>query len=123
MSEPTKITQAELYELLCDRFGKNPANWAFTCPSCHDTATVTELQEALDANPRRRSDDTKVESTEIIGQECIGRSIGALANPPTNDRGCHWVAFGLIRGPWEIVLPDGNSMWCFPVADTTAVSR
>jgi hypothetical protein len=56
------------------------------------------------------------------GQECIGRHLGALS--PTSDqgrsraeRGCDWAAYGLICGPWTVVMPDGHEVHSFPLAD------
>jgi len=123
MSEYVQLTQADLYAMLVERFGADPWGWAFQCPACDDVATVRALQDALDAAPRTNREGAAVVATHIIGQECIGRSLGALENPPTNERGCDWVAFGLIPGPWEVLLPGGRSMRCFPVADAAAVSR
>lgn len=31
-----------------------------------------------------------------------------------------WATYGLFRGPWEIVMPDGRSVWSFPLADAPA---
>lgn len=121
MSAHRKLTQAEFYGLLTERFGEDVTNWAFKCPACEDVATVADFRVALEANPRTR-DGKAVTASDIIGQECIGRTLGALERDSINERGCDWVAFGLIRGPWEIVLPNGNSMWCFPIADATAVT-
>jgi hypothetical protein len=102
-----KLTQAELGEEAARRFGPNPLDWAFQCPRCGDIATPRDFPEG---------------KREAVGQDCIGRHRGALKGERTDDgrgqadRGCDWCSYGLIRGPWEIVMPDGRSAWGFPLA-------
>lgn len=108
-----KLTQAELLSEAMARFGDDPMKFAFQCPSCGDVATIAEFKDAGDA--------------DVAGQMCIGRVLGPLDRPRNRtrtkfkDRGCDWAAFGLFRGPWEIVVPaeDGRperSVWSFPLA-------
>jgi len=108
-----KLTQDELHQLARERFGDDPMQWAFRCPNCDDVATLAEFV-AAGADPGR------------TGQECIGRSLGALTKPSaTNRRGCDFSAYGLIPGPWEIVFPadvrrdrpEPYSVRSFPLAD------
>ncbi|WP_158920606.1 hypothetical protein [Streptomyces sp. NBRC 109706] len=40
----------------------------------------------------------------------------AEARERFGDDTARWAAYGLFRGPWEIVLPDGRSLWGFPLA-------
>lgn len=109
-----KLTQDELMAEARDRFGDDPMKWAFRCPSCGDIATPADFKDA-GASPG------------MAGQECIGRHLGVLKKPtPTNTRGCDWAAYGLIRGPWEVVLPaEGGkperSVWGFPLAEPDGV--
>jgi len=104
-----KLTQAELIAEAKKLFGDDPKTYAFKCPNCGDIASIQGFIDA-GADPAR------------AGQECIGRSLGALTKPNlTNTRGCDWVAYGLFRGPWEIVLPaEGeqpeHSAWSFALA-------
>ncbi|MGP3917643.1 VVA0879 family protein [Nonomuraea sp. 10N515B] len=119
-----KLTHAEFLAEAEKRFGKDPLKWAFACPNCSDTATGLDFTVALTSHPRTDAHGREVRYWEILGQECIGRTLGALSGDPTTDqgrgraeRGCDWAAYGLIRGPWEIVLPEGQSIWCFPLAD------
>lgn len=105
-----KLTQAELNDEAKRRFGDDPLTYAFRCPHCNDVATVKDF---VDAGAGERA-----------GQECIGRSLGALDAilQKYKGRGCDWVAYGLFRGPWEIVLPaEGDkperSAWSFPPAE------
>lgn len=117
-----KITQADLYDMLVERFSEDPMTWAFTCPTCGTTTTGLEMRQALEANPRTRRDGEPFTASDILGQECIGRTLGALHVPEAQWKGpgCTWVAFGLFRGPWEVERPDGGSTWCFPVAEAAA---
>lgn len=97
-------TQAELCDEARRRFGDDPKQWKFVCPSCGD---VTCAQDFLDAGV----------DPQKLGQECIGRQLGALAKPKaTNERGCDWCAYGLFRGPWLITMPDGTEAGSFRLA-------
>ncbi|MFC8676715.1 VVA0879 family protein [Streptomyces griseorubiginosus] len=112
-----KLTQAELLEEARARFGDDPLQWAFICPSCRDVATGQDFQQALAANPRKHTTGQDVSATDIVGQECIGRSLGALDKRQTyTGRGCTFVAYGLIPGPWEVALSNGRTMRTFPLA-------
>lgn len=106
MDKQRKLTQAELMTEAVDRFGPDPLDIAFRCPACGDVATIREFPET--DRPR-------------AGQECIGRSLGAL-NGELTDRGCDWAAYGLIRGPWTIALPNGELVYGFPLADAPVVA-
>lgn len=126
MSDHRKLTQQELVTEAQHRFGDNPLDWAFRCPNCGDIATGHHFRAALAAHPRER-DGEQVIASDLLGQECIGRTLGALKGPADTDggrgqapRGCDWAAYGLFCGPWEITLPDGRSMWAFPLAAAPA---
>lgn len=115
MDAHRKLTQAELLAEASTLFGDDPLDIAFRCPNCGDVAAIRDFPEA----ERGRA-----------GQECIGRHRGALDGPPTTDsgrsraeRGCDWAAYGLIPGPWEVVLPDGHSIWTFPLAEPAEVAQ
>lgn len=113
-----KLTQEELLSEAIERFGSDPMDFKFICPHCGDVAAIRDFRDA-GADPGR------------AGQECIGRHLGALdkskhpsaeAYRKAGNRGCDWAAYGLFRGPWEIVLPaEGDklerSMWGFPLAE------
>ena len=130
-----KRTQDELRAELESRFGPDPMRWAFTCPGCGDTATGLEIREALqqaatDGHPNVRRDGTPKMTSDVLGQQCIGRLTGALdptmwkgwtrrrgkAVPAWKQRGCDWAAGGLFSGPEFVVLPDGSEIPCFPIA-------
>lgn len=113
-----KLTQAELVAEATGHFGPDPMKWAFVCPSCGDIATGQDFREALAEHPRTRRSGEAVIASDLLGQECIGRTLGALATSDDKytGRGCTWTAYGLFSGPWEIVLPSGRSMHAFPLA-------
>lgn len=111
------LTQTELADEAKARFGDNPLDWAFECPSCHDVATGHDFAKALAEHPTTHGEKQQpVTATDIIGQHCIGRNLGALNNPPTHTRGCSHAAYGLISGPWTIAMPDGVHVPAFPLA-------
>jgi hypothetical protein len=125
-----KLTQQELVGEARARFGDDPLRWAFHCPSCGDIATGRDFREALAEHPRKERDGHATTASDLLGQECIGRTLGALEGPPTTDsgksraeRGCDWAAYGFFRGPWEIVLPNGDSAWSFPLAEPAEVRQ
>lgn len=107
-----KLTQKQLLAELHEAYGENPMGWAFQCPTCKTVTTGQQLSDALKAHPRYRRDSdnvtTKVITSDVLGQECIGRT-----DPHV---GCDWAAYGLFRGPWEVETSPGKSMWCFPIA-------
>ncbi|KIF67573.1 hypothetical protein HY68_01310 [Streptomyces sp. AcH 505] len=105
-----KLTHAEFLADARDRFGDNPADWAFKCPNCGDVATGRDFRKALSAHPRERKGQAVVAS-DVMGQECIGRTLGV-----DSERGCNWAAYGLLPGPCEVVMPDGQSSWTFELA-------
>ncbi|MFC9681323.1 VVA0879 family protein [Streptomyces sp. NPDC056948] len=113
-----KLTQAELVAEATERFGDDPLKWAFRCPSCGDVANGEDFREALAANPRKHRTGADVIASDVVGQECIGRTLGALekGHGKYTGRGCDWAAYGLFGGPWTIALPDGRSMHAFPLA-------
>ncbi len=124
-------TQQELVDELVERFGANPADWSFTCPNCGDAATAGELRDALAKSPRLRRGEP-VTASDILGQECIGRHLGALQTTDedwarqvkagdTGARGCTWVAYGLIGGPDYLAAADGRRVPMFRVTEAVSV--
>jgi hypothetical protein len=117
MSDYRKLTQQELLDEAARLFGPDPMTYAFRCPNCGDVATIKEFVEAGDG--------------ERAGKECIGRLLGALTKPAgrggenQNGRGCDWAAYGLISGPWFVVMPAESDkpereVACFPLAAPSA---
>jgi hypothetical protein len=113
-----KLTQQELLTEARSRFGDDPMKWQFQCPSCQDIASGADFQQALDDNPRTHGrTGEKVIASDVLGQECIGRVLGVLKKSgPQPERGCDWAAYGLIMGPWIVVLPNGREVGSFPLA-------
>lgn len=106
-----KLTQAEFETEATERFG-GPMRWAFRCPRCEDVATPRDFEQAGGEAGR-------------AGQECIGRTL--RQQDPGAERGCDWVAYGLVPGPWEIVMPaEGDqperTLRAFPLADAMPAS-
>lgn len=116
------ITHAEFLATLRERFGDSPADWAFVCPACKDIATGADFfRAALEAHPRERR-GKPVNAAELLGQECIGRALGALLvqSDKYKGRGCDWCAYGLIGGPLGVEMADGSVVRSFNIA--TAVT-
>lgn len=113
-----KLTQAELLTEARERFGDDPIKWAFVCPSCGDVANGEDFRTALADRPRKNRAGADVIASDVVGQECIGRSLGALetSDEKWKGRGCTWTAYGLICGPWEIAMPNGRTAYGFPLA-------
>ncbi|MTE20256.1 hypothetical protein F0L17_14285 [Streptomyces sp. TRM43335] len=114
-----KLTQADLVAEARDRFGDNPLNWAFQCPSCKDVVTGADFRQALTDHPRTNlRTNQPVIASDVLGRECIGRTLGALdkGRGKYTGRGCDWAAYGLFVGPWEIELPNGRIAYSFPLA-------
>jgi len=107
-----KRTRDELAALLTERFGPDPANWAFVCPRCGDVATASDFRQVfLDR-------DMEAYASDHLGQVCIGRLLGALSKSKKSTyegRGCDWAAFGLFSGP-EFVVDGDREIASFPVA-------
>jgi hypothetical protein len=104
MSQDRELTYAEFLAEAKERFGEDALNIAFQCPSCGDVATIREFPPGA----RHRA-----------GQECIGRTFGALSDTgyTGRGRGCDWAAYGLILAPWAITMADGSRIYLFPFAD------
>lgn len=110
------MTQDELVDELRRRFGDDPLEWAFVCPQCGDVASAADFREALAAHPRTNRDGSPKTASHLLGQECIGRTLGALTDG-SNERGCDWCAFGLLPGPLGIEMPDGHIARSFHIAE------
>ena len=107
-TQPVNSSFEDWFALGEELFGPDPADWRFECPSCHDTASGRDFREALDEHPRYRKDRSPVQASDLLGQECIGRTLGALLRSPNpyTGRGCDWAAYGLFSGPVHVVQGD-----------------
>lgn len=101
--EVRELTRDELIDLARQRFGDNPESWAFMCPKCTDVAVIQDFRDA-GAPP------------EVLGEECVGRYLGALLDDNYSGRGCGWCAFDEYTGPWIIKLGNGDVYGSFPLA-------
>lgn len=128
----TIYKHAEWLDLLQERFGDDPKDWAFRCPFCNDVATGADFTAAIAERYKDQADSAGIKASNRLGRECIGRSLGALERPRTakmedarkwGGRGCDWTAFGLFQGPdfVEIDGPEGiKKQPCFPIAERVA---
>ncbi|MFE5140390.1 VVA0879 family protein [Streptomyces fagopyri] len=118
MSYQRILTLDEFWAEARARFGEDPLNWAFQCPSCKDAATGKDFERALAERPRKHTTGQPVKPTDVLGQECIGRSLGALKGSAV--RGCNYAAYGFIPAPWQVKRPDSDRpMYCFPLASAS----
>ena len=102
--ERTHWTQAELIHEAKARFGPGTHDWRFQCPRCLDEATAADF-ERVGVNPFR------------LSLECIGIYLGAHAA-----RGCDWVSYHVMKGPWWVTLPSGVEVPCFRLAPAPALA-
>ena len=113
----TTRTRAELVAEMQTRFGEDSRDWAFKCPACGDVANGWDFIAACKNKPDR--------DPNIIGQECIGRTLGACDETYTG-RGCDWAAYGLFHGPDFLIIPDGKGgekkIPCFEIAPAPDVN-
>ena len=102
-----KHTQKEWQAELLNRFGDDPMDWAFICPTCKDVATGLDFRKALQERGDSRT------ASQLLGQMCIGRVLGALQHDSAKNwkgRGCDWCSYGLFQGPdYVIVVGDDTS--------------
>lgn len=105
-----KRTQDELVAALTERFGEDPTTWAFICPRCGDIARSGDFKAAMDKS------GVEGFGSDRLGQECIGRLLGALSKDGQASRGCDWAAYGLFSGPEYVILPNGKEVASFPIA-------
>lgn len=122
------FTHERFLSTLRERFGEHARNWAFACPNCGDVATGLDFRAALADHPRTRRDGEPVIASDIMGQQCIGRTLGALTKGEYTGRGCDWAAGGLFSGPIYVELPptgeESEPRWVpsFRIAPANAVS-
>lgn len=83
--EVERMTYDELHALLADRFGPDPAAWAFICPACATTQT------AADAEPYG-----------AVAKAHIGRMCVRAYLPADDPQRCTWNALGASGGPLTV---------------------
>lgn len=103
LTEHRKMTHEEFMAEAVRRFGPDPLAFAFVCPTCGDRAAIGDFPPHM----RGRA-----------GQECLGRVLAEVSTDTEwAGRGCMYVAYGLIPGPWEIEMPDGRTIRSFPFGE------
>jgi hypothetical protein len=87
------------------RFGKDPLNWKFKCPSCGYIATVKEWKEA--GAPE-----------QAVAFSCIGRFKGSQKEMGDKTGGpCNYAGAGLFRINPVKIKKDGEIIAVFDFAD------
>lgn len=87
----TRVSQEQWEAMGLELYGENKQDWQFQCPMCGLIQSV-----AL----------AKLLWPELEGKgwqawgECVGRYLEGV--------GCDWAAYGLFRGPLEIVHPKAS---------------
>ncbi len=109
MSEITQYTHEEWTAEANRRFGTDPFEWKFVCPSCGNVATSNDFLPFKDVGA----------TTESVTSQCIGRFTGAQgAFDPATFKPCNYAGFGLIRlSPVRIITDGGREIHCFAFAE------
>jgi hypothetical protein len=117
------LTHERFIATLTERFGDSPYDWAFVCPNCGDVATGADFKAALAEHPHTRRDGESVTASNIMGQQCIGRTLGALSGPASKwkGRGCDWAAGGLFSGPTYVQVDDDHYVPSFAIAPAASL--
>jgi hypothetical protein len=89
------MTQAELLQLLQDRFGLDPLAWAFVCPECGDVASGEDFRQALREHP------------EKCNWCAYGLFPGPLEVNPRGDRSKGGYLHGSRRPAYALLTEDG----------------
>lgn len=86
------------------RYGSNPRDWKFVCPSCGYVASVKEWLEAG--------------AEEEIATSCVGRALLSRKQIGDTTGGpCNYAGYGLLRlNPVEVIHPDGAVTQAFEFA-------
>lgn len=105
VAKPITMTHEEWATEAKRRFGDDPQNWRFVCPSCGYVASVKDWKDA--GAPEGH-----------IGFSCIGRSIGSKKELGDKTGGpCNYAGGGLFAlNPVLITFPDGTTGYFFDFA-------
>ena len=89
-----------------DRFGDNPMDWRFVCPSCGYEASARDWHEVG-------------ASSLEVGFSCIGRHIEGSREMCAKGPGpCNYAGGGLFRlNPVTVITTDGREIGVFEFAD------
>jgi hypothetical protein len=89
------MTYEEWKDEAVRRFGPDPLDWKFVCPSCGYVASVKEWKDSG-------------ASEGEIAVSCVGRALGSRKKVGTKTGGpCNYAGYGLLRlNPVRIELDD-----------------
>jgi len=105
MTEQRKLTYEEWRREGRERFGDNPEQWRFVCPSCGHVASVADW-EAVGA------------SEGEVGFSCIGRHTEPDNGMCSGKQPCNYAGGGLFGlNPVLVVFPDGDERPTFEFAE------
>lgn len=110
MSKSQVLTHEQWVAEAVSRYGEDPMQWKFRCPSCHQTMTVAEYQEA--GAPE-----------SYVAFSCVGRMRKNAAQIFERDNGtCDYAGGGLFRlNPVPVRFDDGKVVRYFDFADRPLV--
>jgi len=100
------MTRDEYIQEAQRRFGPDPMNWKFVCPSCGYIASTQDWKNA-------GAPET------AVGFSCVGRWTGASGDKTFRKQGgpCDYAGGGLIGlNPVEVVDEDGKTYHMFELA-------
>ena len=103
----TRYTVAEWRAEAVRRFGENPLDWKFVCPSCGHVAKVSDWKDA-------GAKDTNA------GFSCVGRWLDASDENTFKNQGgpCQYAGGGLFRiNPVIVTREDGEEADFFAFAE------
>lgn len=101
MREITHITHEDWMKEGLAKFGADPSQWRFVCPSC---GHVQSVQECRDAGMQE----------ETVAFSCIGRWLDNPADILEDEGPCNYAGGGLFKlNPVKVVFPDGGERACF----------
>lgn len=100
MPAETVFTEAQWHARAEELFGPNLRRWVFKCPACANEMSIARAEAEF---PGLRGRGWRPEA------ECIGRYIDTPAalmilDGKKSDRRCDWAAYGLLCGPWTVVI-------------------
>lgn len=102
----TEIKYQDWLKEAAEKFGKDPLEWKFVCPSCGYVASVKDWKNAG-------------ASEGEIAFSCVGRRLNT-ENEIWNKNGgpCNYAGGGLFRlNPVKVVLEDGHIRETFAFAE------
>ena len=101
------ITRKEWIAEAERRFGLDPMDWKFVCPSCGYVASAEDWKQA-GANEG------------MVAFSCVGRNLGSAENIGTKNGPCSYAGGGLFRlNPVDVILENGNTRQTFEFAEAS----